>query len=188
MLVSYKKFKQLEEMVYRLAQTQGRLIKNTELSKIKIKLIEGSGAKEPIYATNGSSGFDIEASIINHNGDHGSLIVLPGETVKILTGYCFEIPKGWELQIRSRSGLATKHGIIVINQPGTVDSDYRGEIMVALKNIGDEPFIINHGDRIAQGVFCSVVQPVFERVESLDETERGAGGFGSTGMGVVNKI
>ena len=99
----------------------------------------------------------------------------------IPTGLYFSIPEGYEVQVRPRSGLAAKNGVTVLNTPGTIDSDYRGEIKVILVNLGDEDFTVNNGDRIAQIVVAPVTIGVFEQVSSLDETERGAGGFGSTG-------
>ena len=100
----------------------------------------------------------------------------------IPTGLFFEIPEGYEVQIRPRSGLAAKNGVTVLNTPGTIDSDYRGEINVILINLGDKPFTVNNGDRIAQMLVAPVIQAEFSVVTSLDETERGAGGFGSTGV------
>lgn len=137
------------------------------------KVILGEGAKEPFYATTGSAGFDISST--------EELTLLPGEKAIVGTGLFFEIPEGYELQIRPRSGNAAKHSVTVLNSPGTIDSDYRGEVKVILFNAGKKPFPIKAGDRIAQGVVSRVFQLKFEFVKELSETERGEGGFGSTG-------
>lgn len=108
-------------------------------------------------------------------------VVKPGETVLIPTGFQMEIPSGYEAQIRPRSGLALKHGVGVLNSPGTIDSDYRGEVKIILKNFGKEEFTIRRGDRIAQLVICPVVRAEWEEVNIVEETSRGAGGFGHTG-------
>jgi dUTP pyrophosphatase len=100
----------------------------------------------------------------------------------VATGFAFAIPDGYEVQVRPRSGLALKHGITCLNTPGTIDSDYRGEVKVILANLGDEDFVINTGDRIAQIVVAPVTQGILVEVDALDDTERGAGGFGSTGV------
>ena len=130
----------------------------------------------PSYATDGSAGMDIcaatdEPIVINH-----------GETVMVPTSLAIALPKGYECQVRSRSGLAAKYGVFALNAPGTIDSDYRGEMKVILSNFGKEPFTINRGDRIAQLVIAKYEIAQFELVQSLDETERGDGGFGSTGI------
>ena len=129
----------------------------------------------PKYETNGSSGMDLAANI-NTNID-----IDPGKTAIIPTGLALSIPKGFEVQIRPRSGLAAKKKISVLNTPGTIDSDYRGEIKVILINQGQETFKVEKGLRIAQMVVCPVVQAQIKEVEDLSETERGKGGFGSTG-------
>ncbi len=108
--------------------------------------------------------------------------IAPGERTLVPTGLCFSIPEGYEIQVRPRSGLAAKNGVTCLNTPGTIDSDYRGEVKVILINLGSVPFVVNNGDRIAQLVVAPVTQGVFTAVEKLDETERGAGGFGSTGV------
>jgi len=133
----------------------------------------------PVYETAGAAGFDLRA----HFGDNTTSVVAlhPNETILIQTGLRVAIPPGFEMQIRSRSGLAFKHNVIVLNSPGTVDSDYRGPIGIILHNVGREPFVIKHGDRIAQGVVAPVVQANFRLVDALPQTKRGAGGFGSTG-------
>jgi|TARA_B110001452_G_scaffold193308_1_gene163271 dUTP pyrophosphatase len=129
----------------------------------------------PKYETLGSSGMDIAASIKEN------IEINPGEKSIIPTGLILSIPKGFEIQIRPRSGLAAKKGISVLNTPGTIDADYRGEIKVILINLGKENFIVENGLRIAQMVVCPIVQANFEEVKDLDKTTRGEGGFGSTG-------
>lgn len=145
---------------------------------MKIPVINRSGFPLPQYKTAGAAAFDIQAFIPGPNTDVE--IIEPGETVKIHTGLFMAIPKDFELQIRSRSSIASE-GIIIANSPGTIDSDYRGELKIIMSNISKTPFIINHGDRIAQGVVAIASQMHLVEVEELDETERGAGGFGSTG-------
>ncbi len=130
----------------------------------------------PKYETSGSSGMDLGANI------DGNLIIEPGKTVIIPTGLALSIPKGYEAQIRPRSGLAAKNKISVLNTPGTIDADYRGEIKVILINLGSEPFKIEKGLRIAQMVICPIVKAQLEEVDDLNKTERGDGGFGSTGI------
>ncbi|MCE8524799.1 dUTP diphosphatase [Ruegeria pomeroyi] len=137
------------------------------------------GVPLPSYETAGAAGADIRANL----PDRGSLTLAPGGRALIPTGLRVEIPAGFEIQIRPRSGLALKHGITLPNTPGTIDSDYRGPLGVILLNAGAEPFEVVHGERIAQLVVAPVVQARFDLVDSLDETARGAGGFGSTGRG-----
>ncbi len=147
-----------------------------ENSKTKINYINKSSNKNPSYAKEGDSGFDLRAN------ESGTL--KPFERVLVSTGLFFELPKGFELQIRPRSGLAFKHGITVLNTPGTVDTGYRGEIKVLLINLGQDKFEFEKGDRIAQGVITGrVSSDLGELVEVLDlnESDRGEGGFGSTG-------
>ena len=129
----------------------------------------------PAHATPGASGMDVRASVRER------LVLLPGERAAVPTGLAAEIPPGFELQVRPRSGLALKHGVTCLNSPGTIDSDYRGEIRVILANLGSEPFTISRGDRIAQLVLATVTPCEVRLVERLSDTERGAGGFGSTG-------
>jgi dUTP pyrophosphatase len=129
----------------------------------------------PKYETGGSAGMDIRAFIPS------DLAIPPMERVKIPTGLFLEIPEGYEAQIRPRSGLASKWGITLLNSPGTIDSDYRGELEVLLINIGSESFTVKNGDRIAQMVISPVVRASITEAERLSETERGSGGFGSTG-------
>ncbi len=144
------------------------------MTKIQIKKLSDS-VLIPKYETTGSSGMDIAAHIPNN------IIIDPGEKALISTGLSIAIPKGYEVQIRPRSGLAAKKNITVLNTPGTIDADYRGEIKVILINLGKEKFIIKNGERIAQMVVCPVVQAYLEEVNELTNTDRGSGGFGSTG-------
>ena len=135
----------------------------------------------PSYETAGAAGADLRANF--PEGERGGLVIEAGARVLVPTGLRLEIPQGYEVQIRPRSGLALKHGITLPNSPGTIDSDYRGPLGVILLNAGDQPFTVNHGDRIAQMVVAPVVQAQFELVSELGETARGEGGFGSTGRG-----
>ena len=143
---------------------------------MKIKMRNESSNPMPEYKTPGSAGMDLRAYLKDY------IILRPGVRVFVPTGLYAEIPQGYEGQVRSRSGLSIKNGVVVLNAPGTVDSDYRGEICVILMNMGDEEFIIHNGDRVAQLVICPVVQAEIEPVDALDETERGEGGFGHTGI------
>ena len=127
----------------------------------------------PKYQTQGSAGCDVYANEY--------LTIKPGRRAMVATGLKIELPPGFEAQVRPRSGLAAKYGITVLNSPGTVDEDYRGEIKVILLNTGDEEFIVNKGDRIAQLVFSRVFRGIFQSTDSLTSTVRGSGGFGSTG-------
>jgi dUTP pyrophosphatase len=129
----------------------------------------------PAYATEGSAGMDIHAAV------QDSLMVAPGQTVLVPTGFAIAVPRGFEAQIRPRSGLALKSNIGVLNSPGTIDSDYRGEVRIILTNFGSGPFTIHRGDRIAQMVIARYTRVEWEERESLDDTQRGAGGFGHTG-------
>ena len=134
------------------------------------------GVAIPERATFGSSGFDLRAFLPT------TKILLPMERVVVPTGVCISMPQGVEAQVRSRSGLAAKHGIMVLNSPGTIDSDYTGDIGVVLINLGANPFAIEPGDRIAQLVFQKIEVPSLEQVEALSPTDRSSGGFGSTGL------
>ena len=142
---------------------------------MKVAIINKSNNALPSYETAASAGLDIRAFI------EEKLTLSPGERKLIKTGLFLEIPEGYEAQVRPRSGLALKNGITVLNSPGTIDADYRGEIGVILINHSSENFEINSGDRIAQLIFAKVEQAVWFETESLNETERGEGGFGSTG-------
>nr|WP_281502626.1 dUTP diphosphatase [Aliiroseovarius sp. F47248L] len=136
----------------------------------------------PTYETSGSAGADLRANLPDVDRKSG-LTLAPLERRIVPTGLRVEIPKGYEMQIRPRSGLAAKHGITLANAPGTIDSDYRGPLGVILINLGPEPFTIGHGDRIAQAVIAPVVQADYVQVDTLSDTARGVGGFGSTGRG-----
>ena len=132
----------------------------------------------PSYETTGAAGADVRASL----GAGEKLLIKPGERVLVTTGLSMEIPMGYEVQVRPRSGLSYKTGLMVLNSPGTIDSDYRGEVKVILGNLGKVDEVINHGDRIAQLVLAPVTQALYEvSSDELTETARGAGGFGSTG-------
>ncbi len=136
----------------------------------------------PAYETAGAAGMDLRASL--HADDRAEGIQLPsGGRVLVPTGLAMAIPPGFEGQIRPRSGLAARHGLTQLNSPGTVDSDYRGEIMVLMINHGAETYLVRHGERIAQMVIAPVVQAAMVRVDALPGSERGTGGFGSTGVG-----
>lgn len=143
---------------------------------MKIKIINKSANELPSYETIQSAGMDLRAN--NEN----PIILAPMKRVLIPTGLYIQLPVGYEAQVRPRSGLALKKGITVLNAPGTVDADYRGEIGVILFNASDEPFVINRGERIAQMVIAKHERAEFELVESLDNSERGQGGFGHTGV------
>lgn len=142
---------------------------------MKVKIYSRSGLY-PSYETAGAAGMDIRAWL------REPVILQPGERALIPTGLYMEFEPGYEVQLRARSGLAVKHGIGLVNGVGTIDSDYRGEIKVALINLGQEAFAVNNGERIAQMVISPVVQAEIEPSEMLTETERGSGGFGSTGV------
>lgn len=141
----------------------------------KLRIVNTSNTELPTYATKGSAGMDLRANL------QEDVVIAPGERKLISTGLKISLPVGYEAQIRPRSGLALKKGVTVLNSPGTVDSDYIGDIGVILINHGEESFTVSNGDRIAQMVIAKHETVEFEQVESLDETERGAGGFGSTG-------
>lgn len=143
--------------------------------KLKIKKLAHYKGELPAYQSALASGFDVRAQVDR------PVLLEPGERAMIATGLSFEIPAGYEIQARPRSGLAAKHGISVVNTPGTIDADYRGEVKIILINLGLEAFEIKDQERIAQLVLAPVVQAQFEVTEELSETQRGAGGFGSTG-------
>jgi dUTP pyrophosphatase len=156
---------------------------NTEDNSYKLvfKIINDSRNPDPWYQKKGDSGFDLMADI----PEGQEIVVNPLERELVPTGLRFQIPLGYEIQVRPRSGLALKHGIIVLNSPGTIDSGYTGEIKVIIYNTGKEPFIIKNGDRIAQAVLAPVQYSEttkFVKVNKLDHTDRGEGGFGSTGV------
>ncbi len=146
---------------------------------VKIKRLSNAVELElPRYETELAAGADVRAAI----AQDAPLTLKPGERYMVPTGIAIALPPGWEAQMRPRSGLAAKHGISCVNSPGTIDADYRGELRVILINHGSEDFHINRGDRIGQMVVAPAFQASFEEVDDLDETERGAGGFGSTGI------
>lgn len=142
---------------------------------MKVKIINKSHHPLPAYQTNQSAGMDIRANLTE------PIELKPLERKLIPTGLYIALPDGYEAQIRPRSGLAIKHGITLLNTPGTIDTDYRGEIGVIMVNLSNDPFVINDGERICQMVVAQYQQIEWQTVESLDETERGAGGFGHTG-------
>ncbi len=138
------------------------------------RLTHGEGLPFPTYATEGAAGLDVVTAV--------DLSLAPSERMAVPTGFAIEIPPGYEVQVRPRSGLALKHGVTCLNTPGTIDSDYRGELKILLINHGSEPFAVRRGERIAQLVPAAVTIAAFDEVEELEETHRGAGGFGSTGQ------
>lgn len=155
---------------------------------INIPVVNESKNPLPKYETAGAAGMDLRASLIdlptkflfNAYSEDGKIIIEPGGRALIPTDLHMSIPEGYEFQVRPRSGLALKYGITVLNTPGTVDSDFTGNIGVILINHGDKPFMIENGDRIAQGIIAKVYRAEFQIVESLEKTERGNGGFGHT--------
>jgi dUTP pyrophosphatase len=151
------------------------------IPKVKIALVNKSTNDNPEFATNGASGFDLRADLPKDK----TMVLDIGEYTMIPTGLYFEIPEGFEIQVRPRSGLAAKHGVTVLNSPGTIDSDYRGEIKIILINHGTKPFTVENGERIAQGVISGVMGKkmiTFDSVEELSDTKLGEGAFGSTGI------
>jgi dUTP pyrophosphatase len=151
----------------------GELMKKVGL---KVKRLEHYQGDLPAYQTELASGFDVRAQVSS------TVVLKPGERAMIPTALSFEIPPGYEIQARPRSGLAAKQGISLVNTPGTIDADYRGEVKIILINLGQEPVEIKNQDRIAQLVLCPVIQAEFEVVDSLGDSARGHGGFGSTGV------
>lgn len=142
---------------------------------VKVKTLENFKGELPQYQSAGASGFDVRAQMAT------SLELKPGARALIPTGLSFEIPLGFEIQARPRSGLAAKQGLTVLNTPGTIDADYRGEVKIILINLGNEPVLIQDQERVAQLVIAPVYQAQFEMTSDLSSTDRGAGGFGSTG-------
>jgi len=146
---------------------------------VRFRRLEGNADLPiPAYATAGAAGFDLRAAV----PEGAPAVLAPGERVLVPTGFACAVPHGYEMQVRPRSGLAVKHGVSIVNSPGTVDSDYRGPLMVCLINLGGEPFAISRGDRIAQAVIAPAPQLELIEADTLDETMRGEGGFGSTGV------
>ena len=156
----------------RIGATEGKQTQIPVAVELK-RLPHGEGLPLPAYATSGAAGMDVVSA--------EDVTIAPGARHPVATGLSMAIPQGYEIQVRPRSGLAFKHGITVPNTPGTIDSDYRGELKVLLINHGTEDFPIARGDRVAQLVLAPVVQAGWVEVDELDATERGAGGFGSTG-------
>jgi len=145
---------------------------------VTVQITRLSGARDlplPTRATAGAAGFDLHAAL------EGERVLGPGERCLVPTGFAIALPPGYDAQLRPRSGLALRHGLLLPNAPGTIDSDYRGELQVILMNTDSEPFVVKRGDRIAQLVVAPVVRVAWEEVDSLDDTPRGAGGFGHTG-------
>lgn len=146
------------------------------MERIDVFIKTRDGATVPVYATDHSSGVDLCAFV------DAPLVLAPMERALVPTGLFIGIPEGYEAEVRPRSGIAVRHGVTVLNTPGTIDSDYRGEVMVILINLGSEAFTINKGDRIAQMVFKRLARVEFRQVPDLTDTVRGEGGFGSTGI------
>ena len=146
---------------------------SNDISIRLIRLPHGEGLPLPAYATEHAAGMDVVAA--------EAVVLAPGTRHAVATGLAIAIPEGFEVQVRPRSGLALKHGVTCLNTPGTIDADYRGEVKVILANLGAEPFEVKRGERIAQLVPAAVQRAAFVEVAELDETSRGAGGFGSTG-------
>lgn len=146
------------------------------IDKVKVKIVNKSSNKLPEYSTIDSAGMDVRASLSE------PITLQPLQRALIPTGLSIELPQGYECQIRPRSGLALKKGITVLNTPGTIDADYRGEIGVILINLSNEPFVVENGERICQMIVTRYSQVEWEATEKLDETDRGAGGFGHTGV------
>jgi dUTP pyrophosphatase len=146
------------------------------MAEVKVvRMAHALGLDLPAYATDGAAGMDVLAAV------EADLLLLPGERQAVPTGLMMAVPAGHEMQVRARSGLALKEGLAVLNAPGTIDSDYRGEVKIILANLGDRSFTITRGMRIAQLVLAPYVRGRWAEVESLDATDRGEGGFGSTG-------
>ncbi|NLY49565.1 MAG: dUTP diphosphatase [Firmicutes bacterium] len=148
------------------------------MRQVDVLVVRVPGAEDlplPRYMSRGAAAMDLMAAVAS------PLVLAPGERALVPTGIAIALPSGWEAQVRPRSGLAWRHGITLLNSPGTIDSDYRGEVKVILINLGQEPYVINRGDRIAQLVLAESSQAVFHEVQELPPSERGAGGFGHTG-------
>lgn len=143
---------------------------------VRVSLVRGGEEFLPAYQTEGSAGMDLRAAV------DGEVVIPPGGRALIPTGVALSIPPGVEGQVRPRSGIAIRHGVTCLNSPGTIDADYRGEVQVILANLGEEPFLVRRGDRIAQIVFSPVLSARLSVVRELDGTARGTGGFGHTGM------
>jgi dUTP pyrophosphatase len=170
------------DQIYKDMKEKGESVFRTANVRLDVKFVNKSDNLDPAYETAGASGFDIRADLDE------SITLQPLERRVISTGLYWELPMGYELQVRPRSGLAAKKGITVLNSPGTIDADYRGELGIILVNLSNEPFVVNHGERIAQGVIAPSLGQNYYRLNKLDSTdeftttERGEGGFGSTGV------
>jgi len=149
------------------------------MMEIKVKVLDhfDPSFELPFYATEGAAGADVRASL----PEKKSLVIKPGERVLVPTGLCFEIPLGFEVQVRPRSGLSLKSPLLIVNAPGTVDCDYRGEVQVIVGNFGTDSYVIEHGLRLAQLIVAPVTQVKYVASKELGDTQRGTGGFGSTG-------
>lgn len=172
---------QLEAQVRTVAKQVEKVVTETlwnrvEKPVLKFKRLENFAGELPAYATAHASGMDVRARLDE------AVTLEPGERALLPTGLSVEIPRGFEIQVRPRSGLASKKGLTVLNTPGTVDSDYRGEVKIIVINLGQAPIVIEDQERVAQLVVCPVVQAEIEEATELEETERGEGGFGSTGV------
>ena len=187
MAMEMKKRKKLFDIYNRISNNQEKMIENTNkrigfvldyviARRLDVKIVNKSDFPLPKYESKGASGFDIRAIIAN------KITINPGEQYNFDTGLYVEIPKGYELQIRGRSGLAFKHGISLLHGVGTIDSDYRGEIGICLVNHSNKPYIVKNGDRIAQGIIAPVYQAEWVEVGELSDSERGQAGYGSTGV------
>lgn len=146
------------------------------MEKIQVRIVSRTAGPLPQYATEGAAGMDVRAALTE------PMTIAPGQRALVPTGLSVELPAGFEMQLRPRSGLALKHGITLLNSPGTIDADYRGEIGVIMANFGAEPFVINNGDRICQAVVARYARVEWEAVDQLGETARGEGGFGHSGV------
>lgn len=145
--------------------------------RVRLRVLpHGEGLPLPAYQTAGAAGCDLCAALAE------PMVLAPGARGLVPTGLCMALPEGYEAQVRPRSGLAVRHGVTVVNAPGTIDADYRGELQVALINLGEAPFTIRRGDRVAQLVVAPVTRAVWVPTDRLDDTSRGGGGFGSTGI------
>jgi dUTP pyrophosphatase len=148
-----------------------------------VRMAHAAGLPDPAYQSKEAAGVDLVAAV----AVDAPVSLAPGARALIPTGLILELPKGFEAQVRPRSGLAAKHGVTVLNSPGTIDSDYRGEVKVILVNLGQEPFVIQRGERIAQMVIAPVVQAKLKAAKAVTKTERGDGGFGSTGIKIEKR-
>lgn len=159
------------------------MIRTQPEARVEIMRLDGADPAVPLpsYQTEQAAGMDVRANFDVPRRGHG-ITLAPGARALIPTGFAIALPAGYEMQVRPRSGLALKHGIMLVNSPGTIDADYRGPVGVIMLNAGQEPFTVAHGDRIAQLVLAPVFRTVWRKVDALDATARGAGGFGSTGV------